>query len=89
MSRDYVDDYDDFDDDKYEASMIDCGLGIDGQCSKAGSEECDFECPYSRGEFFAGSELWHKKHNAGLPVDHCECQECRQARVFKLGVGQR
>lgn len=25
----------------------DCGMGADGQCSKAGSEECDWECPYS------------------------------------------
>ncbi len=22
----------------------DCGLGADGQCSKAGSEECDWDC---------------------------------------------
>lgn len=22
-----------------------CGMGHDGQCSMAGSEECDWECP--------------------------------------------
>ena len=26
----------------------DCGMGADGQCGKAGSEECDWECPYGR-----------------------------------------
>jgi hypothetical protein len=25
-----------------------CGMMHDGQCSKAGSEECDWECPRSR-----------------------------------------
>jgi hypothetical protein len=27
-----------------EDGYPDCGLGPDGQCSKAGSEECDWEC---------------------------------------------
>jgi hypothetical protein len=34
------DDYDDFEDDEWQ----DCGLMPDGQCSKAGSEECDWMC---------------------------------------------
>lgn len=25
-----------------------CGMEMDGQCSMAGSEECDFECPVMR-----------------------------------------
>lgn len=25
---------------------FDCGMGADGQCGHAGSEDCDFECPY-------------------------------------------
>ena len=33
----------------------DCGLDDDGQCSKAGSEDCDFECPYRNTKFFAGN----------------------------------
>lgn len=75
-------DEDEFDDDEWGEEMhFDCGLGLDGQCSKAGSEECDWECPYSRGEFYAGSELWNKKHDAGVPVEGCECQECRAARI--------
>lgn len=39
---DFEDDPDDVDpqDEDYE----DCGLGPDGQCSKAGSEECDWIC---------------------------------------------
>jgi hypothetical protein len=74
---DFDDDHDEDDDDLWH----DCGLGADGQCSKAGSEECDFECPHSHGEFYAGSNLWHKKHNAALPVEGCECTECRKARA--------
>lgn len=58
----------------------DCALGPDGQCGKAGSEECDWDCPYSHGEFYAGSEAWNKRHDAGVPVDGCECSECRTAR---------
>lgn len=79
--------YDDYDCDELEDEFeFDCGLGPDGQCSMAGSEDCDWECPHSRGEFYAGSELWHKKHNAGLPVDGCECKECRNAvRTFQAG----
>ncbi|GGO96397.1 hypothetical protein EV664_107135 [Stakelama pacifica] len=28
---------------------FDCGMMPDGQCSKAGSEECDWECPRNLG----------------------------------------
>ena len=70
---------DDFDgeDDTY----LDCALGPDGQCAMAGTEDCDFECPNSHGELYAGSEAWHRKHSAGAPVDGCECDECRTARA--------
>lgn len=48
-SADYLDD-DDLDDD-YDPGE-DCGRWRNGrlgqQCTKAGSEECDWECPYSR-----------------------------------------
>lgn len=33
-----------------DAAYMDCGLFLDGGkwfCSKAGSEECDWECPFS------------------------------------------
>lgn len=70
---DHLDDEPDEEDDFY----LDCGLGLDGQCSKAGSEECDWECPHSRGPRYAGSVEWNKAHNAGVPVDGCECRECR------------
>jgi hypothetical protein len=37
---------DDFDDEDDEFNLgIDCSMGQDGLCDKAGSEECD-ECPY-------------------------------------------
>lgn len=31
---------------------LDCGMGEDGQCQYAGTEECD-ECPFSDEEFTA------------------------------------
>lgn len=82
-------DYDDSDDDADEEDWLDCGLRIDGQCSKAGSEECDWECPYSHGERYAGSEAWHKLHNASVPVDGCACPECNEARGDKRVSGIR
>lgn len=39
-------DYDPAVDDRYEPDEFDdCGLMPDGQCTRAGSEECDWECP--------------------------------------------
>jgi hypothetical protein len=40
---------DDFEDDQDDVDLDggdydDCGLGPDGQCSKAGTEECDWIC---------------------------------------------
>jgi hypothetical protein len=34
-------------DETAEAEM-NCGMGPDGQCSQAGSEWCDWNCPFSR-----------------------------------------
>lgn len=38
------DDFDDDADDVEDSGFDDCGLMPDGQCSKAGSEECDWIC---------------------------------------------
>lgn len=58
---DYYDDdpsdWDEEDDDDY-----DCGLMPDGQCLKAGSEECDWECPNRMSDLFCGSPAWCRKH---------------------------
>lgn len=36
------------DDDPFEDALMNCGLvGNTGLCTKAGSEECDWECPFS------------------------------------------
>lgn len=56
---DEMDDGDDFD------PADECMLRPDGQCGAAGSEWCDFECPYRDSELFAGSEAWSKKHEKG------------------------
>jgi hypothetical protein len=51
---DNPDDYDDDDGDSYEDDPDEwfleniCGMGPNGQCSLAGSEECDWECPRMR-----------------------------------------
>lgn len=54
MSRISVDDdFDDFDDladfdaEALEADQLnDCSIGPDGFCGQAGSEYCEFECPF-------------------------------------------
>lgn len=46
---------------------FDCHLGRDGQCTAAGSEMCDWECPMRDSEFFAGSKAWNEKHYGGQP----------------------
>jgi hypothetical protein len=33
--------------DAIEDLIADCGMDASGHCSKAGSEECDWECPFS------------------------------------------
>lgn len=38
--------YDDWDDGA-DFDFDDCGMDGNGYCSKAGSEECDWDCPYS------------------------------------------
>lgn len=57
-------DYDQDDDDGlYGFDPADeCMLGPDGQCGAAGSEWCDFECPYRDSEMFVGSAAWNAKH---------------------------
>lgn len=77
---DYADEFDDCDPDEDEFSDFDCGLRIDGQCSMAGTETCDWDCPHSHGPYYAGSEAWNRRHDAGVPVDGCQCHECRKAR---------
>ena len=42
IMADYEDDCDGCDD--HEGEFDDCALMPDGQCLKAGSEECDWEC---------------------------------------------
>ena len=68
---------DDFDEDE---AYFDCALMPDGQCMKAGSEECDFECPLSHGSLYAGSEAWHRAHSHGRAVEGCQCPECQRRR---------
>lgn len=53
------DDYD-FEDDELE-DPTDCGLAPDGQCQLAGTEHCDWDCPFSSSEMFVGSVAWQRK----------------------------
>jgi len=43
---DFDDPEDDTDEDEFES--FDCHMDRRGACGKAGSEECEFECPYRR-----------------------------------------
>jgi hypothetical protein len=43
----YHDDPEEYDPDDEFLDFV-CGMMRDGQCSKAGSEECDWECPRHR-----------------------------------------
>lgn len=52
---------DEFDDDS-DCRDFDCGLRRDGQCSQAGTEHCDFECPNRNSDLFVGSVAWRQKH---------------------------
>ena len=62
MKPDEFDDFEDDGDDEFDPAD-DCMLMPDGQCMAAGSEWCDFECPYRDSELFAGSAAWNAKHN--------------------------
>jgi hypothetical protein len=47
--QDWFDDDDDPDDDELEEALGECGRGQDYEgCMLAGSEYCDFECPFNR-----------------------------------------
>lgn len=85
-------DIDDYDDDFEDDDDSDCMLMEDGQCLKAGSEECDFCCPNRMSEFFAGSPAWRKKHGSmcacGAEIEDGEepghprqCPKCSQTEV--------
>ena len=42
-------DYEDDPPDPFEEALMNCGLvGNTGLCTKAGSEECDWDCPFNR-----------------------------------------
>jgi hypothetical protein len=49
--QDYEDEFDDEREftveDEFEDAMMNCGMMENGLCMKAGSEECDWECPFS------------------------------------------
>lgn len=45
----FYDDYygpDDYEDDEMAEAEMNCSMMADGQCGLAGSEYCDFECPF-------------------------------------------
>jgi len=56
MDEEFYDEEDQYD------PLDECGLMHDGQCTQAGTEWCDFECPMRDSEDFCGSAAWIKKH---------------------------
>ncbi len=61
LPAEHFDDFDDDDDDENDWEA-ECGLALDGQCSQAGTEHCDFCCPNRTSELFSGSAAWYEKH---------------------------
>lgn len=62
-TQDEIDDSmidDDHEDGPYD--WEDCGLMSDGQCTRAGSEDCDFGCPNRHSDLFVGSRAWREKN---------------------------
>lgn len=53
--EDDCDFYGDAEDDE-DYDTFDCGMDRRGQCGKAGSEECDWECPFNR----RGLRVWRR-----------------------------
>ncbi len=46
-SHDYADDLDPDEDDEMAEAEMNCGQMADGQCMLAGTEYCDWECPFA------------------------------------------
>lgn len=42
---------DDDEEDLDEYDLFDCHMMPDGSCGAAGSEDCEFECPYRRDQY--------------------------------------
>jgi len=59
---------DDFEPDEDEEEF-DCHLMPNGQCLAAGSEDCDWNCPYRDSEHYAGSKAWMRAKGSA-------CQSC-------------
>lgn len=45
--EDRFQDDDDYTPDPWQEAMDECGLDSTGACGLAGSEHCDFECPFN------------------------------------------
>ncbi len=59
------DDFDNqqIDDDAGDEELFDCGFIRWEGCSKAGSEECDFECPFSDHLFAQMARIQSRREN--------------------------
>lgn len=47
LNHQHADDSDFDDEDAMDSLLDECGKGRDGSCSLAGTEYCDWECPFS------------------------------------------
>jgi hypothetical protein len=52
----WYDDDDDYERDEYEDALQECGQVREGGCLMAGTEHCDFECPFRDVDLFADDE---------------------------------
>lgn len=60
METFYGDDYEDFEEDdgpdEIEQALQECGQTGEGGCLMAGTEHCDFDCPYRDVNLFDGDD---------------------------------
>lgn len=59
MSNTYIPEFDDGDyddeEDEFELAMQECGQSPNGGCQLAGTEYCEFECPFRDEDLFEDS----------------------------------
>lgn len=68
-------DFDDFcesaEDDEFEAATLNCSLDQHGHCGQAGSEHCEFECPFRNSGFRTGRrKKQHRAKRSRTAADH-------------------
>lgn len=68
IDDDDLDRFDDQERDSYEEALDECGMTRDGLCMYAGTEHCDFECPFHDDYIF---NVTHPRDSRGRFIKKC------------------